>query len=153
MKCWLCSEGHKISDCDTLKNAPLELRIDIVKLNKLCFNCLSNSHFINTCKSINTYKIVDCGKRHHTLLHKTETVDPLPEELSSDHSNIAEGTTSNHSAPFLKDFTYLQITPVILNNGNASIQTNTLLDSGSNITLIHQKMVHQLKLKTSFKKI
>ena len=50
-----------------------------------------------------------------------------------------------------KDFTYLQIIPVILENGNASIQTNALLDSGSDITLIHQKMVLQLKLKMSFK--
>ena len=40
-------EGYKISDCYTQKNPPVELRIDIVKLNKLCFNCLSNSHFIN----------------------------------------------------------------------------------------------------------
>ena len=53
-KCWLCSEDHKNSDCDTLKKAPVELRIDIVKLNKLCFNCLSNSYFINSCKSTNT---------------------------------------------------------------------------------------------------
>ena len=76
VKFWLCFEGHKIADCDTLKNAPVELRIDIVKLNKLCFNCLSNNHFINSRKSTNTCKIANCGKCHHTLLHKTETVDP-----------------------------------------------------------------------------
>ena len=55
VKCWLCLEGQKISDCDTLKNAPVELRIDIVKLNKLCFNCLPYSHFIRSCKSTNTF--------------------------------------------------------------------------------------------------
>ena len=33
----------------------------------------------------------------------------------------------------------------------AIIQTNALLDSGSDITLIHRKMVYQLKLKTCFK--
>ena len=149
VKCWLCSEGHKISDCDTLKNAPVELRIDIVKLNKLCFNCLSNSHFINTCKSINTYKIADCGKRHHTLLHKTETVDPLPEELSSDHSNIAEGTTNNHSAPFLKDFTYLKITPVILNNGNARQWLEYNINSPKNGSSVKIKDIFQENLESS----
>ena len=116
MKCWLCSEGHKISDYYTLKKAPVELRTDIVKLSKLCFNCLSNSHFINTCK------IANCGKRHHILLQKTETVDPPLEESSSDHSNVAEGTTNNHSAKFSKDFTYLQIIPIILKNGNGRFQ-------------------------------
>ena len=116
MKCWLCSEGHKISDYYTLKKAPVELRTDIVKLSKLCFNCLSNSHFINTCN------IANCRKRHHILFQKTETVDPPLEESSSDHSNVAEGTTNNHSAKFSKDFTYLQIIPIILKNGNGSIQ-------------------------------
>ena len=137
VKCCLCSEDHKISDCDILTNAPVKLRIHIVKLKKLCFDWLSNSHFISSCKSTNTCKIANCGKRHRTLLHKTETVDPPPEESSSDHSNIAEGTTSNHSVMFSKDFTYLlQIIPVILKNGNASIQTNVLLDKGSHITFI-----------------
>ena len=117
----------------------MELRIDIVKLNKLRFNCLPYSHFIRSCKSTNTCKIPICGKRHHTLLHKTETVDPLLEESSSDHSNSAEDTTNNHSPTFLKDFTYLQIIPVTLKNGNASIKTNALLGSGSDITLIYQK--------------
>ena len=114
VKCWLCWEDHKISDYDTLKNAPVELRIDIVKLNKLCFNCLSNSHFIYSCKSSNTCKIANCGKRYHTPLHKTETVDPPPEESCSDHSNIVEGTSNDHGVMFSKDFTYLQIIPAIL---------------------------------------
>ena len=77
--------------------------------------------------------------------------DPPLEESSSDHSNIGEGTTSFHSGTFSKDFTYLQKIHVILKNGNASIQTNAVLDNRSEKTLIHQKMVHQLKLKTSFK--
>ena len=48
----LCLEDYKISDCTALTNAPVELRIDKVKLRKLCFNCLSNSHFFSNCKSI-----------------------------------------------------------------------------------------------------
>ena len=35
VKCWLCLKGHKFSDCHTLKNISVELRVNIVKLNKL----------------------------------------------------------------------------------------------------------------------
>lgn len=73
------------------------------------------------------------------------------EKSTSNHSNSAYGTINNHSVTFSKDFTYLPILPIILENGNTSIQTDALLDSGLDFTLIDPKMVHQLKLKTSFK--
>ena len=41
----------------------------LVKVSKLCFNCLQNSHMINSCKSKVFYRVDNCKKKHHALLH------------------------------------------------------------------------------------
>ena len=41
LRCWLCRDSHKISDCTVLKASPVDDQRELVKENKLCFNCLS----------------------------------------------------------------------------------------------------------------
>ena len=42
--------------------------------------------------------------------------------------------------------TLLQIVPVIIKNGNKSVKTNALLDSGSDVTLINKDLALKLNL-------
>ena len=42
--------------------------------------------------------------------------------------------------------TLLQIVPVIIKNGNKSVKTNALLDSGSDVTLINKDLTSKLNL-------
>ena len=63
--CWLCMGNRKISNCEKLKNESTENRRNLVKQKKLCFNCLSNTHMINTCKSKRHCQVDNCQKRHH----------------------------------------------------------------------------------------
>ena len=65
--CWLCTGNHKISNCQKLKNESIENRRSLKKKKKLCFNCLSNTHMINTCKSKMHCQVDNCQKTRHTL--------------------------------------------------------------------------------------
>ncbi|XP_055308629.1 uncharacterized protein LOC129572643, partial [Sitodiplosis mosellana] len=69
-KCVLCSLGHLIYSCPNfLAKSVQERSTDVIRL-KLCFNCLSETHSKSKCLS--KRNCVQCGGRHHTLLHSSE---------------------------------------------------------------------------------
>ena len=53
LRCWLCSKGHKIAECNQFVTLSVDERLRIV----------------NYCKSKVFCKVDYCKKRHHTLLH------------------------------------------------------------------------------------
>ena len=105
IRCWLCHESHKVSDCQTLKNISVPERRETVKGKGLCFNCLSNTHQISNCKSKVTCKIKGCGKRHNTILHNVSYKSPDNNADSTKTSNnknvnkISKITTSHLDVP------------------------------------------------------
>ena len=89
--CWLCTGIHKIANCEKLKNEFIENRHSLVKQKKLCFNCLSNTHMINTCKCKRHCQVDNCQKRYHTLLHSEGMRVPnSPDQIDSNINNIIE---------------------------------------------------------------
>ena len=64
-KCILCDENHTLCKCPNYLKLPVNERVEVVKNNKLCFNCL-NTHSVSNCKS--RYSCF-CKKRHHRTLH------------------------------------------------------------------------------------
>ena len=143
---------------------PVDERLRLVKVNKLCFNCLSNSHMINNCKSKVFCRVDNCKKRHHTLLH---LVNEGNNSSSSSNDTTQNYQTNQHTAIGLNDktlelpqqseaavntqrgakHTFLQIIPVKLSNGHTFIETNALLDCGSNTTLLRKDITQRLNLK------
>ncbi|KAK5977980.1 hypothetical protein GCK32_009170 [Trichostrongylus colubriformis] len=74
-KCSLCSRtSHNTFDCQTYKTAAE--RIEIVKRNRLCFNCLSKNHHTKHCPSKRL--CLRCSKKHHTSLCFKTSSKPLP---------------------------------------------------------------------------
>ena len=70
LKCWFCNNNdRKVSLCPEVKDLSYPGKIKTIKNKKVCFNCLSNTHLINKCKSKISCKIDGCKKRHHTILH------------------------------------------------------------------------------------
>ena len=53
-----------------LKATPVDDRRELVKKNKLCFNCLSSNHMISQCWSKHSPKVSRCNKCNHILLHR-----------------------------------------------------------------------------------
>ncbi|XP_067129093.1 uncharacterized protein [Centruroides vittatus] len=65
--CFLCKNEHSLSKCSRFTQMSTQKRIDVVKRNRLCFNCLTARHQAKTCMSLSRCRI--CGKLHHTMLH------------------------------------------------------------------------------------
>ena len=67
---------------------------ELVKKNKLCFNCLSSDHMISQCQSKHSCKLSGCNKRHHTLLHR-ETSTKNSVTLTNIDANTQTLNTGN----------------------------------------------------------
>ncbi|KAG8181000.1 hypothetical protein JTE90_024748 [Oedothorax gibbosus] len=72
-KCVLCKNAtHFLNLCPELKKILVKERVEVVKANKLCFNCFGN-HKVTTCWSKLSCGV--CKKRHHIYLHFPEVSD------------------------------------------------------------------------------
>lgn len=65
LKCVLYSQNHHLAKCHTYLKLPVNERTDVVKNNKLCFNCLSLHNVI----SCNCKYLWFCKKRHNRTLN------------------------------------------------------------------------------------
>ena len=72
--CVFCTkQGHAVYQCETFAKASLKTKLATVKENKLCFRCLNKNHLAKDCKVKFLCDVDKCGKRHHRLLHPTQT--------------------------------------------------------------------------------
>ena len=129
----------------------------------IIINCLSADHIISQCQSNHSCKVSGCNKLYHTLSHRetstkysvtltkndanTETlniVNALPNTGNSTPNTANLGIQEQVSIieiPLTK-----QVVPVIIKNENKLVETNVLLDSGSNVTLINKDLFSKLNL-------
>lgn len=91
-ECIICKGPHHFAQCSTFKSKSIQERIEYVKSQKRCFNCLGK-HFSNDCPSSKRCSV--CGKKHNTSLHltksKTSTSQPSHTAATSS-SNDQTGT-------------------------------------------------------------
>ena len=70
--CHLCNEqGHETLKCPELKGESVDERWQLVRENRLCFNCLKPAntlHYSPVCRQPKC-SVEGCGQRHHTMLH------------------------------------------------------------------------------------
>ena len=123
-------------NCFKFLKKSLEERREFVKTNKLCENCLSKGHLLESCISKFNCRKDGCSQKHHTLLHKDQTV----ENVVSNKIQISHNETISPN-------TYLQIIPVIVSNRSKSIRTNALLDTGSDSTFVTSDISQKLNLQ------
>ena len=125
---------------------------------------------INNCKSKAFCKVDNCKKRYHTLLHP---VNEGNNSNSSSNDATENYQTNQHTTIGLNDqmsespqqseaavntelgakHTFLQVIPVKLSNGHIFIETNALLDCGSDTTLLRKDIAQRLNLKGKQKKL
>ena len=111
-------------------------REQFVKDFKLCFNCLKPGHSAPKCFSSIRCQVEGCGGRHHTLLHFPHN------ESASATSNKINSTNDSRA--------FFQLVPVVTYGPNGRlINTVALLDSASDVTLIHDSLAKELGLKGS----
>ena len=146
LKCWFCNNNdHKVSLCPEIEVLSYPDKTKTIKDKKLCFNCLSNTHLINKCKSKISCQIDGCKKRHHTILHP-----PKPPATNPPATNITTDTevhSQNAIDQYRTNRAYLQIVPVKLMNKEIVVELNALHDTGSDTTLLCSDIATKLQLK------
>ena len=139
--CPACDEDHAIYGCSQFRSWDVERRKNLARRKKLCFNCLSAGHLTSSCASRKTCRTCNC--KHHTLLHVTSQ---LPTTPASTVESAAEPQVSlKVGAP--PGTSLLETALVRVEAGPHSTIARVLLDGGSNITLVTNRLANTLKAK------
>ena len=142
---------HNVSLCPEIKDLSYPDIIKTIKDKKLCFNCLLNTHLINKCKSKMSCKIDGCKKRHHTTMHP-----PNPPVTNPPATNITTDTevhSQNATDQYRTNRAYLQIVTVKLMKKDIVVETNALLNTGSDSTFLCSDIPTKLQLKGEDRKL
>ena len=90
-----CKGSHTANNFDAVKVKDCDKRWEIVKKERLCFNCLAH-HRVSECDSKQSCKL--CGHRHHTSLC-CNNVSSGSNDISS--VQVERKKLGHHSKPFI----------------------------------------------------
>lgn len=158
--CIFCKDtSHRISACTKFKELDHNHKEKFVKDNKLCYNCMRPKHMISQCMS--SFRCLKCKGKHHTLLHKENpsehsqvvTTETSTESLhvsassTADECDVNEPKTANvSSAPASTKLLATAVVRLRAPNGRYVLAT-AMIDQGSEISFITERMVQFLQLK------
>lgn len=165
-RCIACrQDSHPLYRCKEFIRLSPTNRLNLAQRYKLCVNCLNNTHMTKQCTT--SGRCQKCGKGHHTLVH----LEPSPQNklTSRKHIKTAKETVAmTNSSP--QNATFPPSTPleevksmalssvnqgsyVLLGTALVKVRANGLeaeckaiLDSGSQVNLITEGLVHRLGL-------
>jgi len=166
-KCIICKKNiHGVAECSTFKNAAIKQKWHNVKIHRLCANCLKPGHQASQCKSAHCTK---CTRRHNTLLHPEEN---KPKNSNANSTSLAAttsseehrepNTASNSNAISLlanqsdqnDNYVLLGTARIILVGKNGcEIECRAVLDSGSQVNLVTERIFKRLGLSTMASKL
>ena len=139
-KCILCNHDHTLSKCGRFLRLDPVGKMNEVKKNKICQNCLRHPSKYR-CTSTNTCQT--CHKRHHTLLHN-------PNYNHGRENNLAAHMINSNSTILLATTRV-----VIENQKGKKIFARALLDTGAQSSLVTMDLAKRINnsLLTTNKRI
>ena len=149
--CIFCKDMHAPSACTKVTDPTA--RMNIVKRDKLCFNCLGN-HRISECKSKHTCKT--CNKKHHTSLCSGRQNTPT-ETRRNDQTEASETAVNKkdedtkvfHSqATKTRSDVLLKTAVAAVGSRKVFVDTNILFDEGAQRSFITSELAKKLNLQT-----
>lgn len=155
-QCVICdSNNHNVYTCNNFSRLTPTERLNTAKRLRLCINCLKNNHRTNDCKSSGCRR---CGKIHHSLLHFQKP--PAREDTAHDIPSISE-VSSSEASTSSKNL-HVRVTAsqavlpqqILLSTAVITVfdklknphHCRVLLDSGSQINFISEKLANILQL-------
>ncbi|KAL0829306.1 hypothetical protein ABMA28_004108 [Loxostege sticticalis] len=131
--CLYCkSIAHKLFQCPNFKLASQNKRVEFAIANKICKICLTQHN--RKCKY--HFKCAECKREHNTLLHGIE-----PQENASPSVSLLS-STSGLNTQVLLPTAQVKLTA----KHGKQILARALLDSGSQVSLVTNKIVGRLGL-------
>ena len=140
--CVICRTGkHPLYMCTRFKSMSHDDKMQALKVNRMCTNCLGGGHSKVQCKSIQRCKM--CQKPHHTLLH-IETQNKVARDQNAPQEDIPVGS---HAAAKLTSNVLLMTCRVLITAPDGStIEARALLDNASSASFISERLAHSLSL-------
>ena len=157
VRCPICDDGeHSVPQCRRFLEMNANDRLDVALKCQICFMCLTPGHITRECSNPVKCQERRCGQRHATILHDAdweglrrasrEKRDVEARNLGS-NSSTPEGhhVSSSHHIMGKKVALPFLLVNVTSPETGISVKTYALLDSGSNVSLCQDKLLHLLK--------
>ena len=154
--CAACHESHQLYACPKFRAMDYNSKRQLIQSSHKCFRCFG-SHFAKDCKSKGLCKVCSNGN-HHTLLHRTNSINKSPSSPQSHRSSyVLEIPTKTVEIPSLSCHTsnLHEGQTVLLGTAKVLIVdvcgyyhvARAVLDSGSQVSAISLALTKKLGLK------
>lgn len=142
-KCSYCRVSkHKLTACKQFNKALRKDRWRHVKRYGLCFKCLLSRHERETCSAA-ACDMDGCGRPHHRLLHYpvNQVANDTPEAVTTcPNETVTHINVSNRTV-------LLKVLPIKIHGPNGIIDATALLDDGSTVSLINNRLAERAGLR------
>lgn len=141
MGCVYCgNENHKSSNC--VKYLSVASRREILKRNRLCYNCTGKGHTASSCRSRNCTK---CGQKHHTSLCEERKSTMGADQSKSTTENLSKSSTEKVGlSASSSSTTTLHPTVKAKVNGH---EVRIMIDTGASTSYVCSDLVTKLSLR------
>ena len=145
--CLSCkNERHPLYSCSKFRSLPHTDKVDLLKSNNHCLNCLRPGHFVKKCKSLNRCK--HCQRPHHTLLHKDvrdeSSTTPVPNASPISPQSNSTVVPANHAS--ISSNMLLMTCRVAVETPQGTVNARALLDTGSSASFVSERLAQSLRL-------
>ena len=157
--CVLCRGNHPLYRCKQFKKASSHQRLNLIKQNQSCFNCLGNSHRTSQCKV--EWRCKFCSRKRNSLLpcesvpaqknkRKDRNNERQPQLTRNEQNNSSQScVTVCHTSRGRPSSLILLATAIIYvrDKFGQLVKCRALLDSASQDHLVTERLVQQLHLR------
>uniref|UniRef100_A0A5S6Q536 CCHC-type domain-containing protein n=1 Tax=Trichuris muris TaxID=70415 RepID=A0A5S6Q536_TRIMR len=145
-QCTLCSGGHWLPSCPTFMAMRPEQRAGTVKRDGCCYRCLMTGHTARQCSTRTRCTETGCQTAHHPMLHGAPRLYEKRQSTTiarCGQSQPFTGKVCQERAPEC----LLPVVPLtLITPDGRRYRTRALLDSGSEITMVHMDVANALGL-------
>lgn len=144
--CVICREDHRLFWCPQFKSMKPTERLQLVKDNRLCENCLLSNHIVSDCRKASVCSVPGCGKKHTKFIHIDQDRDSdmpgteVTHHITANQIKIDKVDSDNNKPVNV----CVPVVPVLIND---EYIVHAMLDSASTSTFCTRSLVQKLHLK------
>ena len=139
--CIACkSARHPLYGCKVFKGFSHGKKLELVRENGLCLNCLKTGHFANRCPC--TQKCKKCQKPHHSWLH----IDQPSEAKESTTPEVEREVTHISQLRSCQQVLLMTCQVLVIAPDGSTSRVRALLDSASSASFITERLTQRLRL-------